>query len=165
MTRAKTRMKTSAIRKIRTFRRNALAMSGNDSWKTVGSKKPCLTSSQPGEVTIATTIRPTTTSVLRVATATARLPPGDAEPRMREPLLPVSALPEVRSAGPREVRPLEPLDRAVRPQAVERAVHAPDERVALLEHHAEALARSALRELADDRAFVKLNRDDEERGR
>ena len=61
-----------------------------------------------GRVDDCDAISPTTTSVLSVATATARLPPGDAEPRMREPLLPVSALPEVRSAGPREVRPLEP---------------------------------------------------------
>jgi hypothetical protein len=108
-------MKTSAMRKIRTFRRNARAMSGNDSLKTVGSKNACLTSSQPGELTTATTTSPTTTSVLRVATATARLPPGDAEPRMREPLLPVSALPEVRRARLREVPPLERLDRPVRP--------------------------------------------------
>src|SRR5688572_23269417 len=158
-------MKTSAIRKIRTLSRNASAMSGNDSEKTVGSKNACLTLSQPGELTTATPMSPTTTSVLAVATATARLPPGDAEPRMREPLLPVSALPEVRSACSREIRPLQPSHGAVRPQSVERTVHAAHERVALLEHHPEALARAALRELADDRAVVELDRHDEERRR
>jgi hypothetical protein len=99
-------MKTSAIRKIRTLIRNARAMSGNDSLKTSGSKNACLTSGQPEALTTTRTTIPTTTSVEIVATAIARPPPGDAEPMMREPLLPVSALPQVRRAGAGEVRPL-----------------------------------------------------------
>jgi hypothetical protein len=120
-------MNTSAIRKMRTFSRNARAISGNDSEKTSGSRNACLTSGQPDAVTTSATIRPTKTSVLKPATATARPPPGAAEPRMREPLPSVSALPEVRGAGPREVLLLELLDRAVRPQAAERPVHASHE--------------------------------------
>ena len=65
-------------------------MSGNDSRKTVAVEERLLTSSQPGELTTATAMSPTNTSVLSAATATARLPPGDPEPRMRERLLPVS---------------------------------------------------------------------------
>src|SRR5688500_11130122 len=150
-------MKTSAIKKMRTLMRKALAMSGNDSRKISGSKNACLTSGQPAALTTARTINPTKTSVLSVATAIARLPPGDAEPMMREPLLPVSALPQVGRARSREVRALEPLDRAVRPQSVERSVHAASQRVPFLEDHPELLARAALWELAHDLAVVELH--------
>src|SRR3990170_1352346 len=162
--RAKTRMKTSAIRKILTLTKKALAMSGNESAKTSRLRKDCLTSGQPGARTTSTTTTLTTTSVLSAAMTIARrpLPPGDAVPMMREPLLPVRVLPQVRGAGLREVRPLQFLHRSVRPQAVERPVHALDERVVLLEHHAEVLARPALRELADDGSVVELHCDDVE---
>jgi hypothetical protein len=86
-------MKTSATRKIFTFRRKACAISGNDSLKMSPSKKACLTSGQPAALTTTRTIAPKKTTVLSVATTTARrlLPPGDAVPRMRALLEPVSA--------------------------------------------------------------------------
>src|SRR5262245_25368351 len=158
-------MKTSATRKIRTLMRKARAIPGKESRKTWGSRNACLTSGHPDAFTITATRTPTMTIVLSVATAIARPPPGDPEPMMRERLSPVRALPQVRSSGLGEVRPLEPLDGPVRPQPVQRAVHALHERIALLEDHAEVLTRPALREPADDRPVVELHgRDVEGRG-
>src|SRR5262245_680190 len=156
-------MKTSAVRKIRTLMRKASAIPGNDSRKTSGSKNACLTSGHPDALTTIATSTPTTTSVLMVATAIARPVPGAAEPMMREPLLPVSALPEVRGAGGCQVLPLEALHRAVRPQPVQRPVHAPGKRIALLEDHPEVLAGTSLRKLAHDRPVVELDGHDVER--
>src|SRR5262245_6943758 len=158
-------MKTSAVRKIRTLMRKASAIPGKDSRKTSGSKNACLTSGHPDALTTIAKSTPTTTSVLMVATAIARPVPGAAEPMMREPLLPVSALPEVRGAGRCQVLPLEALHRAVGPQSVERPVHTPGQRVAPLEHHSEVLAGTALGELAHDRPVVELDRHDVERRR
>src|SRR5262245_43893484 len=158
MTRANTRMNTSATRKMRTFRRKARAMSGKDSRKTVGSKNPCLTSSHPAELTTTRTMTAMKSAVETRAMPTLLPPPPFVRlPRIFEPRFSFSgALLQVRRSSPRQVRPLETLDCPVRPQAVERPVHAPDERVALLEHHAEVLAHAALRQLPDDRPVVQL---------
>ena len=82
-------MIASAIMKMRMLRRNASAIAGNDSLKTVGSKKAFLTSGQPGDVTTITAISAKKTAVLAVAIAIERPPPSP--PSIRDRRLPAAA--------------------------------------------------------------------------
>src|SRR6188472_567585 len=158
MNNAKTRITASAMRKILTLSRNARAMSGNDSWKRSRSKNACLTSGQPAALTTTSTIAPKKTIVLSTETATARrpLPPGDAEPSIREPRASLSALPQLWCALC-DPPVLERLDRAVRPQPVQRTIDAPHVRAVLRQHDPEVLARAARRESSDDHAVLELD--------
>jgi hypothetical protein len=89
ITKAKTSTTASAIRKIRTLRRKASAISGNESLKTAPLKKASRTSGHPGDVTTTTTMAAKRTTVLTSAIATEREP--SAPPRIREPRLPAAA--------------------------------------------------------------------------
>src|SRR5262245_37781154 len=155
---ANTRITISATTKILTFRTNARAMSGNDSRKRSPSKNACLTSGQPAALTTMSASAPKNTIVLTTDTATARrpLPPGDAEPSIRELRLLLSALPELWSAL-RDPSLLELLDRAVRPQAVQRPIDAAQVRAVLRQDEPEVLARATRRKPSDDHAGLDLD--------
>ena len=65
------RIKTSAVKKIRTLTRNARAIAGNASAKTSASKNVDWTRGQPGEFTMTRPTTASTTIVLAVAMMTA----------------------------------------------------------------------------------------------
>src|SRR3970282_1014264 len=144
--RAKTRIKTSATRKIFTFVQNAERMSGNDFSNCSRSKNACLTSSQPGERTTTTATTATRPAVETRATATLRPPPPFVRlPRILEPRFPFSpALLQDRGALLPQPPDLESLERPVGPHLPDRLVDAIDERVPLLEDEAVDLLDAAL---------------------
>jgi hypothetical protein len=74
------------MQKIRTFRRNALAMSGHAPLKIRQFRNARSTSFQPGDVTTSRNSRPKKRTVLASAIATLR--PPDGPPRIRELRLP-----------------------------------------------------------------------------
>jgi hypothetical protein len=79
-------MRISAARKIFTFVQNAERMSGNASSNSCRSKKACLTSSQPAELTTTSAMIPTKTAVETKATATLLPPPPFVRlPRILDP--------------------------------------------------------------------------------
>src|SRR5439155_14864079 len=160
-------MIASAMQKIFTFTRNAVAISPNESVKIWRLKKACLNSGQPAELTTMRTIAPKKTIELATATATARppLPPTFSPPRILELRSPSSAeLLEERGAA-REPGALEPLERSVRPHRRERLVHAGDERVALLEDEAEVLLLPLRGQAPDHDAVRHLDGGDVARAR
>src|SRR6266540_2690065 len=136
MSRATTRISTSAMQKILMFTRNACAISGNDSRKIWPLKNWRLTSGQPGELTIAATTIATNTTVLAI------------KPR---------ALLQDRDAGLRgKPLALDLREGAVRLERGDRLVHARRQRAALLQHEPEVLLAADRRELADDEAVRHL---------
>src|SRR5258705_3391779 len=165
-TSARTRMNASAITKILTFSRNAREISGIESLNSFQLKNVRFTSGQPGACVIATASKVKKTTVLSRATVTPRRPSPLAVtlPRIFEPRF---AFRRLFQHGRVSLEPfgLEALERAVCPELCQRAVDAADERVALLEDHAEMLRRSDRRELAKDLAVRDLHGRDVERRR
>src|SRR6476660_6559930 len=155
-TSAKTRMNASAIRKILTFSRNARAISGIDA----------LTSGQSGACVIATASSVKKITVLSNATVTPRRPSPSPVTLLR--------IFELRFGFRRlfqhgrvglEPFGLQACQRAVSAKRCQRVVYAPDQRVALLEDHAEMLRRAFRWELAEDLAVRDLDGRDVEGGR
>src|SRR5919204_5425110 len=134
------RISASAMQKIFTLSRKAEAMPGKVLANSWPSKKACWISGHPGALTIAKPSPVKTAPVLASAIRTARRP----SPSRRK------ALPEDWDADHlREPGLVDLPQRPVRLHRGQRLVDAGDERVALLEHHAEVLARLA-GELAQD---------------
>jgi hypothetical protein len=123
-------MMTSAMQNSLTLVRNAEEMPGKVSLNSLPLKNDCLTSSQPADLTTATTIAAKKTTVLARAIATARPPPPVlSPPRILEPRSPSSVclLQQRRAARLGEPILLEPLEGPVRPHRRQRLVHAADE--------------------------------------
>jgi len=159
-------MNASAIMKIFTFSRNAREISGIDDLNWFQLKNVRLTSGQPGACVIATASKVKKTTVLSTATVTPRRPsPAEVTlPMIFEPRFVFRRLFQHGRVG-LEPLGLEARERAVRAELCQRVVDAADERVPLLEDHAEVLRRSNRRELAEDLALRDLHgRDVEGRG-
>src|SRR4029077_13510940 len=154
---ASTRMNASEIKKIFTFSRNARAISGIDALNSCQLKNVRLTSGQPGACVIATASTVKKTMVLSTAIVTPRRPspPAVTLPRIFEPRV---AFRRLFQHGRVNLEPLglQVLQRAVGAELRQRVVDAADERVALLEDHAEMFGRPGRRELAQDLAVRDL---------
>src|SRR5712691_2113884 len=152
-TSARTRMNASAIEKIFTFSRNAREISGIEALNSCQLKNVRLTSGQPGACVIATASKVKKTTVLRMATVTARRPsPAEVTlPRIFEPRFAFRLLFQHGRVG-LEPLGLEARERAVRAELCQRVVDAADKRVSLCEDHAEMLRRSDR-----DRKSTRLN--------
>src|SRR6476659_5724900 len=152
------RMNASEIKKIFTFSRNARAISGIDALNSCQLKNVCLTSGHPGACVIARASTVKKTMVLSTAIVTPRRPspPAVTLPRIFEPRFSFRRLFQ---HGRVSLEPLglQALQRAVGAELRQRVVDAADERVALLEDHAEMLRRPGRRELAQDRAVRDLH--------
>src|SRR5205085_4677115 len=163
---ASTRMNTSATTNSSTFSRNARRISGNASLNRWALKKASLTASHPGEFITATTTTVKNTTVLIRAIRTLRAPSRPRPPpRMRERRSPspgVTGSPvEVLLRDDRErdvlqVLLLEHVERPVRGERADGPVHAPHQRVALLEHQAVVLLSTDRGELPDHDAVLGL---------
>src|SRR5918997_2282550 len=174
MTSARIRIKTSEIAKISTFRRNAPTTEGvlgvptADCQRWKGLKKRSATISLPGASTTTTAMAAKNNTVLALETSTAR-PPSILEPRSA-PGVPAGSRGSGWSPGPvplvvilllegrdaqvlLQVLLLELPQRPVLLHLGEDLVHAPDERVALLEEHPELLVSGIL---ADHHRVVYL---------
>src|SRR5580765_8142474 len=160
------RMNASEIKKIFTFSRNARAISGIDALNSCQLKNVCLTSGHPGACVIARTSTVKKTMVLSTAIVTPRRPspPAVTLPRIFEPRV---AFRRLFQHGRVSLEPLglQALQRAVGAELRQRVVDAADERVALLEDHAEVLGRRGRRELALNLPVRDLDRRHVESGR
>src|SRR6476659_2738498 len=160
------RMNASEIKKIFTFSRNARAISGMEALNSCQLKKVCLTSGYPGACVIARASTVKKTTVLSTAIVAPRRPspPAVALPRIFEPRF---AFRRLFQHGRVSLEPLglEARQRAVGAELRQRVIHAADERVALLEDHAEMLWSPDRRELAENLAVRYLHRRHIESGR
>src|SRR5581483_4108129 len=165
-TSANARISGSLMPKIFTFSRNAFAISGKPSRKWFQLKNWPRTSFQPGACT---TAKPSAVKTIAVLTSAIERPSLRPSSRGRAPRAggALSSLLEDGHADDlREPRRLDLPQRAVRLQRRERAVHAADERTALLEDHPEVLRVLArCRQLAEDRRIRHLHRGHVEGGR
>src|SRR5690349_639160 len=144
----------SAVRKIWMLVGKAAAISGMDERRTSQLKNWLRTSDQPEERETASTIPPTTTTVLTIAMAAPRAPPPRTRLwRIRERRSPSSAgLLEEGGLDPdREPFALEPGELPARADLGQRDVHAAGQPAPVRQDEPEVLLRPRGLELAHDR--------------